>query len=270
MAVRVIIALLALASGMGVESVYAGSAGSAGSTPAGPGAVDRAVREILMAERDARLETLATGMSSAAPHMAAPHMAAPHILLPGWGQRYLGQHRRSWMYLGAEAGIWTTVASFYLQGSMREDRYREYAAIVSGADPDVNDDQYYKDVALYPSSDVFATVIRWEARALYPEDREAQQDYYRENIYPADRAWSFPTEATFDEYKWLRRRSKHAYRTAVNVIGFSVLNRLVSAIDTVTGREREQFAGGVRPVFSMKAMPGSDSPTPYVYVGRSF
>jgi hypothetical protein len=54
------------------------------------------------------------------------------------------------------------------------------------------------------------------------------------------------------------------------VIGLSVLNRLVSAIDTVTGREREEFAGELRPVFSMHTLPGADTPTPFLFLSRSF
>ncbi len=166
--------------------------------------------------------------------------------------------------------MWAAVTTFYVQGSMREDRYREYAEIVGGADPGVDDDEYYKNLALYESSDVFATVVRWDGRALHPDDPEAQRLYYSENVYPADMAWSWPTEATFDEYKRLRRRSKRAYRTAVNVIGLSVLNRLVSAIDTVMGREKRQYAGGLQPVFSMKTLPGSDSPMPFLFFARAF
>jgi hypothetical protein len=192
------------------------------------------------------------------------------LLLPGLGQRYLGQERRSHIYLGAEAGVWIAVASFWLQGSMREDRYREYSDIVAGAAPDVSDDDYYRDLALYGSSDVFAMVIRWEARALFPDDLEGQRRYYQQNIYPENKSWFWPDKASFDEYKRLRRRSKRAYRKAVNVIGLALLNRLVSAIDTVTGKEREELVGGLEPRFSLRTLPGDDSRISYVHICHTF
>lgn len=232
----------------------------------------------LAARRAEMLESLPSGQGA---HSPAPALGSSSgkslrkafflsLLLPGLGQRYLGQERRSQIYMAAELGTWITVGSFWLQGSLREDRYREYAAIVGGADPDDPDDEYYRHLALYSSSDHYATVIRWEARALYEDDLDAQRRYYLENIYPEDMAWSWPDKTSFDEYKELRRRSKRAYRSAVNSLALAVLNRLVSAVDAVTGQERRWAAGGLEPRVSVRALPGDDSPAPFFHLRQSF
>jgi hypothetical protein len=235
--------------------------------------------ELFSARRAEALNDLSAGSGSMQAQLFASRSASRKstrkafflsLLLPGLGQRYLGQSNRAKIYMGAEAGVWIAVAGFRVQGSLREDRYREYAEIVGGADPSVADDDYYKDLALYGSSDVHALVIRWEARALFPDDRDAQHQYYLDNIYPEDKAWSWPNQESFDEYQRLRRRSRKAYRTSVNLIGLAVLNRLVSAIDTVTGREKEELVGGMEPQFSVRTLPGDLSPAPFVYLTRSF
>jgi hypothetical protein len=127
--------------------------------------IDRVATEVLAARRPAwervALSETASGNGATAAFSPALHRSTRRafflsLLVPGLGQRYLGQQRRSQLYLGAEVGVWIAVASFYTQGSMREDRYRDYAAIVAGADPDVDDDEYYKNLALYASSDIFA------------------------------------------------------------------------------------------------------------------
>lgn len=251
----------------------------AGVEAAGAQTINRVALELIAGRRAEMLSSVpeAAGRQAGVVPVLAPEPEKSlkkafflSILLPGLGQRYLGQEQRGLLYMGVEVGIWATVASFQIQGSMREDRYREYARIVGGADPDVDDDQYYKDLSLYTSSDQFATVIRWEARALYPDDLEAQRSYYGKNIYPGSQEWSWPDGAAHDEFKRLRRRSKRAYRAAVNTLGLAVLNRLVSAIDTVTGKERRLFAGGVKPRFSIVTLPGDSSPAPYLHLTRSF
>ncbi|MCK4547951.1 MAG: hypothetical protein KAW17_10980 [Candidatus Eisenbacteria sp.] len=243
------------------------------------GTLGQVAAELFAARRAEALESIAAGPQSGSTSVSAA-ISRPgksgrkafflSLLLPGLGQRYLGQEYRSRIYMGAEAAVWITVASFWLQGSLREDRYREFAEIVGGADSGMDNDDYYKDLALYGSSDVHSMVIRWEARALFPDDRDARGRYYAENIYPESEAWSWPDAAAFDEYQRLRRRSKRAYRTAVNVIGLVVLNRLVSAIDTVTGKEKEEFAGGWVPQFSVRALPGDDAPAASLHLHRSF
>lgn len=254
----------------------------AGAASPGVGSLDRAAASVFAERRTERWDaSLCAARSAQAPTAVdegracvGPKSARKafflSLLLPGLGQRYLGQDRRSLLYLGAEAGVWMTVGAFWLQGSMREDRYREYAEIVAGADPDRDDDEYYRNVGLYNSSDTYNLLIRWEARALHPYDTDAQRAYYAENILPEDLAWSWPDEAAFDEYKHLRRRSKHAYRSAVNCIGLAVLNRLVSAIDAVTGVETALFARTATPRFTLRALPDGAEPVPCIELHRSF
>jgi|GEM_PF-1180736 len=262
-----------------VSSLVAGvlalllSAGAASAEP-----LDQVARALWTAERDRAIENLISAPPSSGARTEAPRLRPPStkrafflsLLLPGLGQRYLGQDRRATLYMGAELGVWIAVAGFWTQGSLREDRYREYASIVAGADPDVDDDEYYKNVALYSSSDLYDMVVRWDARALYDPDRAAMDRYIRENRYAESQSWSWPERASMDEYKRLRRRSKRAYRAAINTLGLAVLNRLVSAIDTVTGGEGQWTMGGLEPTLAVRTLPGHDSPAPLFLLRHSF
>jgi hypothetical protein len=130
----------------------------------------------------------------------------------------------------AEGAIWTSYALFRVQGGHREDRYKEMASLFAGVTGDRNDD-YYQAIAYYISEYDYNVDVKREARYRYPYDVEKQNEYFQQNGYFGDDVWEWDSVERQLEYRNTRTASNESYRRATLVIGFAVLNRLVSMID---------------------------------------
>jgi hypothetical protein len=146
------------------------------------------------------------------------------LLVPGWSQFRAGHNTRGAVFLGAEVVIWSTWAFSRAQGSYREDRYVEFAQQFAQVQSSDHDDDYWRAVASYRSSDEFNVDVR--------RDERADLDPERGEVGPAD-AWSWQSERRFEEFKQLRADSISAYDRADFVLVFALVNRLVSFVDAL-------------------------------------
>ena len=156
------------------------------------------------------------------------------VVLPGWGEMYTGHTTRGRAFMAAEGAIWVGYAAFTVQGNMRTHDYQEYATVFAGVSGGVSD-TYYQDIADYirnEGQDSYNEAIRREARSLYPDDLEAQRDYFEEHGYFSDLAWEWESAARFDQYRDLRHDASISFTNAFYMTGLAVLNRAVSAIDS--------------------------------------
>jgi hypothetical protein len=181
-------------------------------------------------------------------------------VVPGLGEIYAGETTRGRWFVASEAAIWTGYGAFRLQESMRRDDYEEYAQIFAGA-PSSASDAYLSDMGDYIRSegeDSYNESVRSDARSLYPDDLEAQEQYFLENRYFGDEAWDWGSKDTFLEYRHLRQEASRSERNAFYMTGLAVLNRAVSAIDSAwMARRHNARTGGepsarvsVRPLFT--------------------
>lgn len=152
------------------------------------------------------------------------------IILPGAGQRYLGNNKRANAMMAGEAGIWCSFYGFRLQGKMREERYKQIAELFGGIKGDKSDG-YYRLMSRYASSEEYNIDVLRIARELYPYDREKQLEHFQQNGYFNDDGWRWDSLDRMKEFKRVRVMSREAYRRSVLVTGFAVLNRIVSAMD---------------------------------------
>jgi hypothetical protein len=152
------------------------------------------------------------------------------LVLPGAGQHYLGNHARARTMYVSEAGVWTTFAYFRVQGNQRRERYEELAELFAGVEGG-QDDDYYKALAYYVSSDEYNIDVMREARFRYPFDRDRQLEYFEANAFFGDDAWEWDSLELQREFRDTRTASKESYRRAVLTTGFAVLSRVVSMVD---------------------------------------
>jgi len=152
------------------------------------------------------------------------------MVVPGAGEAYLGYTGRAKAMFVSEAGVWTGLALFRVQGRMREDSYKEMAHLFAGA-PSGADDYYYKAIAYYLSSEEYNVDVLRDARLRYPDDREAQLAYFEQGSYFGDRAWEWDSLEKMEAYDRARTLSRESYRRATLTTGFAVLNRMISMID---------------------------------------
>ncbi|MFB3909137.1 MAG: hypothetical protein ACE15D_12120 [Candidatus Eisenbacteria bacterium] len=156
------------------------------------------------------------------------------LLVPGLGHRALGRETRGAIFLGTEAGIWGGFGVFEVQSHLRKDSYIEMAELFAGVkDASGHSDEYYRQLGRYPSSDWVDDEVRRDARALYPDDLPAREDYYQRHRVPEDQRWSWSSTAEWDRYRAKRSDSQQASKRANYMLGIAVANRLVAAIDAV-------------------------------------
>ncbi len=189
------------------------------------------------------------------------------MVLPGWGEMYTGNDGRGRAFMAAEGAIWVGYASFEIQGSMREEDYKEFAFVFAGVAHGATS-EYYQDIADYIRSegeDSYNEGIRSEARSLYPDDLDAQNEYFAQNGYFGDTGWGWESKARFSEYLDLRHSASLSRKNAFHMLGLAVLNRAISGIDSAwmarrhnQGLKDEPHARlFVAPIIDERGFPGS-------------
>lgn len=166
------------------------------------------------------------------------------LVLPGAGEAYMGYKTRAKVAMGAEVAIWAGFAYFRYQGSLREDRYMEMARINAGVEGE-RDDDYYQAIAYYLTNEDFNVDILREARFYYPDpaDYEVREQYWMENGYFEGDAWEWKSIEAMEDYRDVRTESRKSYRRGTLMIGFAVLNRMISMVGLyVSSRAGEQHA----------------------------
>jgi hypothetical protein len=164
------------------------------------------------------------------------------LLLPGTGEAYMGYNTRAKAALGAEVAIWAGFAYFTHQGGLREDRFKEMAYINAGVTGE-RDDDYYQAIAYYLTNYDYNVDVLREARFYYPYDRDLQLEYWEENGYFDADAWEWSTLEAMREYRDVRTESRKSYRRATLMLGFAVLNRMISMVGLyVSFKAGEQHA----------------------------
>lgn len=157
------------------------------------------------------------------------------LLLPGLGQQYAGRVERARLSYVIEGAIWTSFAVFRLQSAAQKDRFIEYAQRVGSVNPSGKDDEYWRLIANYERSEGDAgsanEFVRRQARALYPDDRAAQQAYEQANGYFGDMAWDWQTSDNLVRYKQLRSRSIDSHDRGRYSIALALVHRVISVID---------------------------------------
>ena len=156
------------------------------------------------------------------------------VVLPGWGELYTGHTARAKGFMAAEAAIWLSYAGLTIQGNLREDDYKDYARAFAGVSLD-GDGGYWDDVSDFMRSEGIASYnesIRRDARSLFPDDLDAQEEYFLENGYFGGQAWEWGSEERFEEFRRIKHSASVSFRSAFFMSGLAVLNRAISAIDS--------------------------------------
>jgi TM2 domain-containing membrane protein YozV len=195
------------------------------------------------------------------------------FLLPGLGEQYLGHTGRAKVFFVLEGITWTSFAVFRIQGSHREDLYKEFAEVHAGPSQR-NDDEFYRTIGNFIASDGPFSAneqVRRIARSRFPNDREAQDQFFADNAYTGDDAWSWESEDRLDAYKGLRTSSLDAFHRSELAVGVMVANRLLSVIDVgilASRRNRDHADDQARLSWNLEA--DADGPGAQVTLSRTF
>ncbi len=194
------------------------------------------------------------------------------LILPGLGEYYLGHRTRAKGFFVAEGAIWTAFTVFRVQGNHRRDLYREYAEVNAGV-PRRNDDDYYRVIGNYDSAEGPYSAneqVRREARAIFPNQPDRQEEYFQEHAYLGDDAWQWGSTESRLRFKDMRSSSLDAYHRADLSIGLAVANRILSVLDAgilAAKQHREEDSEGR---FSWDVETGREGPGAHITLARTF
>jgi len=155
------------------------------------------------------------------------------MLLPGTGHWYVESKFKAKLFWVAEGVIWGGYIGFTYHGRRVRDDYNLYAATRAGANSDNHSEEYYSAMEQYLSSEDYNTDMLREARILYPDDPQKQQEYLEQNGYFGNDEWDWGEESNWRRYKDLRTKSREAFQRAIYMTAFALLNRGLASIDAV-------------------------------------
>lgn len=199
----------------------------------------------------------ATGSRGPSPVMAALRSLA----VPGWGQLATGHKMQAATFLGLEVGSWGSYITYQRQGKLRRNASFETAQLYAGIDLNAQDERIRRLVGQYESNEVFNQyVVRREA-AFFIEDPAAQEAYIATHLLGGAESWSWTEFEDFLRYREQRRSSDAAFHNSEFVVGFAIVNRLVSAV--MAARQaaslRKRAAAGASTLAPPAAQPGQPS-----------
>jgi len=152
------------------------------------------------------------------------------FFLPGSGHLYAQSNTKGKIFLGVEAGLWLGFFAFRTYGSWLKNDYKNYSALHAGVilEGKYDNEDFFEDVAAYQSRDEYNQFVKFYEESdspLYPET-----DFWN---------WEWDNQSSLKEYREIRNRKRSAYRRSLYMVGLSLANRLLSAIDAV--REVKKF-----------------------------
>ncbi len=152
------------------------------------------------------------------------------LIVPGLGDFYAGSKGTGKLLLGTEIAIWFGYLGFQYYGNIQKDAYILYAHEHAGANMERDEELYFDAVEVYRSSNEYNSYVYEDARLIYPNDPERQNQYVEDNGFFDLDSWEWQENAPFREYRKMRIATRETYQRAVFMTGFAILNRLVAAV----------------------------------------
>ncbi len=173
------------------------------------------------------------------------------LVLPGAGEASLGYSARAVPFWTAEAASWVSLFAFKNLEWRTQETYRGFAYHHAGADARRTDEAYWHALEFYRDREAYEEALWMEARALYPDDPEAQAAYVAR--HDVGGTWAWPSRDLWFRFQDLRERARSYESWATLSLGLLVANRLASVIDVFLlshsrGRVGFDFQGNPRRV----------------------
>lgn len=169
-------------------------------------------------------------MASRPKRKSMPKAMMYSLIVPGLGDFYAGNKGTGKLLLGTEIAIWLGYLGFQYYGNIQKDAFMLYAHENASANIGRTDEMYFDAVEVYRSSVEYNSYVYEDARLLYPNDADRQNQYVQENGYFNIDSWEWTENSTFREYRKMRIATRETYQRAVFMTGFAILNRLIAAV----------------------------------------
>lgn len=153
-------------------------------------------------------------------------------ILPGWGQLHMGHSTRGIVFIGVDVVTWAGVGLSYLEGTFNRDDYTWLAMEEAGISVSGRSSQFMDDIADFSSNFEYNDYIHRLARYYYPDDPDAQRNYYESHARYGEDGWYWASDDARLEFGDKLRLSKQWFRRSMYIAAFALVNRIVSVIDT--------------------------------------
>lgn len=150
------------------------------------------------------------------------------LAVPGLGELYMGEKDDALRAFAIEGGIILSYLGFNRYADVLRNDYTGYAHQYSGAKTGM-DEEYYNTVEWYSSRESYNISVKEEARQLFPDDRERQLKYIKDNEISPGLDWKWE-DNEWQIFRNLRKGERRALSNASYCIGVGIINRFISAI----------------------------------------
>jgi hypothetical protein len=172
------------------------------------------------------------------------------LLLPGLGERYVGDRLKSELFMGTELALWLGVIGLEVYQDWKTDDYITFAASHANVQTEGKDHTFYVNVGNFDSIDDYnAAALRERQLKEFYRDRDR---YY----------WKWDTPGHREQMKNIRIAADRADNAVNFVIGAIVANHIVSAIDAMWSVHR--YNKNAKRVFDMDVKFGTSRGHPHV------
>ena len=155
-------------------------------------------------------------------------------LLPGAGHYYAGRMDVGAYFLGAEASMWLGLFGVNYYGNILRDDSRSYAALHSGLNNSVKDDDFYSNVGNY------LTVYNYNNEKL---QRGEYDKLYDINTH----FWNWDSPGNQEDFDMQRKKSERTYNLRTIFITGMIINRIVSGLSAlILTNKSNGTAGSIR------------------------
>lgn len=152
-------------------------------------------------------------------------------VLPGWGQMHLGHGTRGIVFMSLDLVTWAGVGLSYLEGTFKRDDYTWLAVSEAGISVDGRSGDFLDDLSDFDSSMEYNDYIHRLARYYYPDDPDAQRQYFESHARYGEDSWDWSSEEARALFGSRLQDSRMWFRRSLYIAAFALVNRAVSVID---------------------------------------
>jgi len=157
------------------------------------------------------------------------------LLLPGLGEKSIGSHTSAKIFHSTETALWLSLIWFNKVKNWKKEDFKVFASAKAGVDVTGKDNLYFSNIGGYDSIEDFNSARR---RSRDPSSVYDGREYH----------WSWSSDEARLKYKSLRFDSELAQQNIEYTIGFLILNRILSIMNTSYRYGKNQMIG--RPIES--------------------
>lgn len=175
------------------------------------------------------------------------------LIVPGTGELIRGHRLKGEIFLWSDFVVASGVAGFGWDAVSKRNAAIGFAVVNAGANPENRSRDYLAALESFISTDEYDLNLAREARAKYPDDLLAQQEYIQANRYTGENEWMWASDSARLRYLDQRNDMRKSTQVSQTLMAIMVLTRVVSFFDVAFSSPPAQTRLGVVPVTNPQA-----------------